>query len=217
MRYTYKLQNIGKRWFKKHSRYLIRKLRKPQNLVIVLAAVGMLSLILISMQGAQKIYATDLLDTIAAVESKSNYNAYFGNPHNTSVTFTSMTVREVMAWQKQFVEQGSPSSAVGRYQFIDSTLQGLVQELNINEDTTFNSALQDKLAVALLERRGVHEYLNNKISRQEFAHRLSQEWAALPRATGKNPEQSYYADDGLNKAQVSVAEVYASIATVRKL
>jgi hypothetical protein len=59
--------------------------------------------------------------------------------------------------------------------------------------------------------------VDNKISREEFAYNLSKEWAALPKTIGENPEQSYYASDGLNKAQVSVAELYASIATVRKL
>lgn len=178
---------------------------------------GVASLILLNMQETQKIHTADLLNTIAKVESKHNYNAYFGNSANTSVKFTDMTVNEVLAWQKQFVEQGNASSAVGRYQFIDSTLQGLVRQLNIDGNTKFDEALQDRLAVALLERRGIREYVDNKISREEFAHNLSKEWAALPRVIGDNPEQSYYAGDGLNKAQLGVDEVYASIATVRKL
>ena len=74
------------------------------------------------MQETQKIHTADLLNTIAKVESKYNYNAHFGNPNNDAVQFTAMTVNEVLAWQKQFVEQGNPSSAVGRSQFIDSTL-----------------------------------------------------------------------------------------------
>lgn len=169
------------------------------------------------MQDSQKLYTADLLTTIAKVESKNNYNAYFGNAGNTSVQFTSMTVGEVLAWQKQFVEQGNPSSAVGRYQFIDSTLRGLVQQLKIDQTTKFDETLQDRLAVALLERRGIREYVSDKISREEFAYNLSKEWAALPRAIGDQPEQSYYASDGLNKAQLSVDEIYRSIATIRKL
>lgn len=202
---------------KKYSRYHTRILRKPGNALGLLAVVGLVSLILITMQETQKIHTADLLNTIAKVESKNNYNAYFGNSGNTSIQFTSMTVSEVLAWQKQFVERGNPSSAVGRYQFISSTLRGLVRELKIDENMKFNEPLQDKLAVALLERRGIREYVDDKISREEFAHRLSKEWAALPKAIGENPEQSYYAGDGLNKAQLGLDEVYASIATVRKL
>ena len=139
------------------------------------------------------------------------------NMQDASIQFTSMTVGEVLIWQKQFVEQGSPSSAVGRYQFINSTLRGLMNELGIDESVKFDAPLQDRLAVALLERRGIRDYVDNKISREVFAHNLSKEWAALPRAIGDNPEQSYYAGDGLNKAQLSLDEVYASIGTVRKL
>lgn len=178
---------------------------------------GLISLILLNMQETQKIHTADLLNTIAKVESKNNYNAYFGNPNNTSIQFTAMTVREVLAWQQQFVEQGNQSSAVGRYQFIDPTLRGLVRELKIDENMKFDQALQDRLAARLLERRGIRDYVDNKMSREEFAHSLSKEWAALPKAIGENPEQSYYAGDGLNKAQLSVDEMYASIATVRKL
>lgn len=217
MRYKRKLYKIIARRLKKHSRYFTRILLKPRNMLGVLVIGGLISLILLNMQETQKIHTADLLNTIAKVESKSNYNAHFGNPNNASIKFTSMTVNEVLAWQKQFVEQGNPSSAVGRYQFIDSTLQGLVRELNIDEKTKFDKALQDRLAVALLERRGIREYVDNKMSREEFAHSLSKEWAALPKAIGENPERSYYAGDGLNKAQLSVREIYASIATVHKL
>jgi conjugal transfer mating pair stabilization protein TraG len=195
----------------------MRTLMTPRTIAVMVLLAGLGAATIMYMQDSQKLYTADLLTTIAKVESKNNYNAYFGNAGNTSVRFTSMTVGEVLAWQQQFIEQGSPSSAVGRYQFIDSTLRGLVQQLKIDHTTKFDEALQDALAVALLERRGIREYANDKISREEFAHNLSKEWAALPRAIGDQPEQSYYANDGLNKAQLSVDEIYRSIATVRKL
>lgn len=217
MRYKRKLYKIIARRLKKRSRYFAKIIRKPANIAVLLLLGGAGSLILFTMQSSQKIHTADLLDTIAKVESKHNYNAYFGNSANTTIKFTEMTVNEVVAWQRQFVEQGNASSAVGRYQFIDSTLVGLMRQLNIDGNEKFDEALQDRLAVALLERRGIREYVDNKISREEFAHNLSKEWAALPKAVGDNPEQSYYAGDGLNKAQLSVGEMYASIATVRKL
>lgn len=217
MKYRRKLYKTLKRRFVIYRRYYSRILLKPRNVIGILLIGGIVSLILVNMQNTQKIHTAELLTTIANVESKNNYNAYFGNAGNTSILFTDMTVGEVLAWQKQFVEQGNASSAVGRYQFIDSTLRGLVRELNIDESTTFDAVLQDRLAVALLERRGIQDYVNNRISREMFAHNLSKEWAALPKAIGDNPEQSYYSGDGLNKAQLSVGEIYASIATVRKL
>ena len=206
-----------KRRWNAQRRRAMRTLMTPRTIAVMVLLAGLGAATIMYMQDSQKLYTADLLTTIAKVESKNNYNAYFGNAGNTSVQFTSMTVGEVLAWQQQFIEQGNPSSAVGRYQFIDSTLRGLVQQLKIDQTTKFDEALQDKLAVALLERRGIREYVSDKISREEFAHNLSKEWAALPRAIGDQPEQSYYANDGLNKAQLSVDEIYRSIATVRKL
>lgn len=164
---------------------------------------------------ADKDYST-LLNTIARGESRGNYNAYFGNAGNTSILFTSMTVGEVLAWQEAHVAQGSPSSAVGKYQFIRPTLAGLVQKLQIDASTRFDEALQDRLAVALLERRGVHDYLDKKISREEFAVNLSKEWAALPNVAGADPTASYYAGDGLNKSRISIEEVYAALESLDK-
>ncbi len=154
---------------------------------------------------------TGLLSVIAEGESKGNYNAYFGNAGNTSIKFTTMSVGEVLEWQQEFVAKGSPSNAVGKYQFIRPTLLGLVEELSIDRSAKFDAVLQDKLAIHLLERRGVREYLRGQISREQFAHNLSMEWAALPKVVGDNPRASYYDGDGLNKAHISIERVLAAI------
>lgn len=158
---------------------------------------------------------TELLSIIAQGESKGNYDAYFGNATNTELRFTDMTVAEVLVWQKQFVEQGSPSNAVGKYQFIRPTLAGLVRELDIDKSARFDEALQDRLAIRLLERRGVHDYLAGRISREQLAHNLSKEWAALPRVIGGDPSSSYYAGDGLNHSRVSVDQVLTAIDSLK--
>jgi muramidase (phage lysozyme) len=152
-----------------------------------------------------------LLSLIANAESSGNYNAYYGNPRNDSVRFTDMSVAEVLQWQKEFVAQGNPSSAVGRYQIINTTLTGLVDELGIEPAQKFDPPTQDKMAIALLERRGAEAYVNNELSQEEFAANLAKEWAALPKVVGDNPDQSYYAGDGLNKSHVEPNEVLKAI------
>jgi conjugal transfer mating pair stabilization protein TraG len=163
------------------------------------------------------VYTSDLLTTIAKAESNGNYNAYFGNARNSQVQFTTMTVGQVLEWQRQFAASGQASTAVGRYQFIDTTLQGLVDELGIAQDELFDPTMQDRLANKLLQRRGLYEYVEQKISKEEFAHNLSKEWAALPRVIGDAPTASYYAGDGLNTARLSIEEISKSIETVREL
>lgn len=156
-----------------------------------------------------------LLSLIARAESTGNYNAHFGNPASTSPAFTDMTIEEVQEWQRNFIAQGYASSAVGRYQIIDTTLSELVAELQLSPQQKFDEATQDKLAVALLERRGSVNLVNQKLSPEEFAANLAMEWAALPRVIGDNAEASYYAGDGLNAALVKKEEVLKAVHLLR--
>lgn len=179
--------------------------------MIVVAALLLFGAGLLIERNTMNVNYTELLSTIAEGESKGNYNAYFGNAGNASIRFTNMTVAEVMRWQRDFVASGKPSNAVGKYQFMGTTLAGLVDEMNIDPHTKFDEALQDRLAIRLIERRGAREYLRGAISREQFAHNLSMEWAALPRVIGDDPNASYYAGDGLNKSHISVSTVLAAI------
>lgn len=152
-----------------------------------------------------------LLDTIAKGESGGNYNAYFGNPGNTEIRFTSMSVNDVLNWQSDHIAKGNVSNAVGKYQIIQPTLEELVNKLHIDRDQKFDPTLQDELAIALLERRGSIEYVHKKISSEQFAANIAMEWAALPKATGTNPHESYYGSDGINKSTITVAEIYNAL------
>lgn len=194
--------------------YAVKKIFRQHRWRIVIAAAFIVAtgaLLISKKDSAIDANYTELLNAIAQGESKGNYNAYFGNAGNTAVNFTGMTVGEVLAWQDDFVRQGNASNAVGKYQFIRPTLAGLVRELGISKSARFDAALQDKLAIRLLERRRVNDYLHGRITREQLAHNLSKEWAALPRVIGGNPSASYYAGDGLNNVQISIAEIFAAI------
>lgn len=194
---------------------LRRKLRKKRTKAgLVLASLFVVTAFFVYQSAQTKIdpmVYQPLLTTIAKGESKGNYNAYFGNIRNDTVRFTDMTIAEVMQWQEQYVREGSISSAVGKYQIIRPTLNGLVQQHGIDVHARFDEAMQDHLAVLLLERRGAVAFVEKKISREQFAANLAKEWASLPRITGPNPHESYYAHDGVNKAFVTSDEVFAAL------
>ena len=155
-----------------------------------------------------------LLHLIARAESDGNYNAYFGNASNNSIKFTSMTIAEVQDWQKEFINEGSASSAVGRYQIIDTTLDGLVKEMKLDTSEKFDPVMQDRMAVTLLERRGARDYVRDRLTPEQFAANLAMEWAALPKVVGDNPEESYYASDGLNRSHIKTSEILATIKSI---
>lgn len=197
---------------KKIYKTLRRKLKREYAVVaLVLMAVGGL----IYEGNRMNLNYTRLLTVIAEGESRGNYNAYFSQPNNTDVQFTQMTVQEVIAWQDEFIKKGNLSSAVGKYQFINTTLQGLISEHEIPLTERFDEQLQDRLAIYLLERRGVYEYARGRISAEEFAYNIAKEWAALPTVKGNKPEASYYAGDGLNEALIKPEQVLSAIDSLR--
>lgn len=197
---TIELKKLGKAF----------KLNEIRMLAIAGLFIGV-GIIMEFVQRDRPLNYKQLLSTIAEGESRNNYNAYYGNATNKDIRFTEMTIQEVMEWQEQYVKNGSPSSAVGKYQIIRPTLEGLVIEHRLDPATKYDEATQDKLAIALIERRGVKEYSRGKISREEFAHNLSQEWAALPAAVGDKPAASFYEGDGLNHVQVNIKDIYKGI------
>jgi muramidase (phage lysozyme) len=211
--------------FSKIKRKTIRTIKRwfrNKNFVLSLSAILLImSAVIYSNYIENKRLTVDpatyvpLLQLIASAESNDNYNAYFGNASNASVDFTKMTIAQVMKWQEAHVQQGNPSNAVGKYQIISTTLSGLIQRLGIDTNQKFDPSMQDNLAMRLIERRGAEEYVNNKLTRDQFAANLAKEWAGLPKVIGENPSDSYYASDGLNKSRVKVGEVLKAIEYVR--
>ena len=198
---------------KRLKRRLLRKKSRPLLIGFVITTV-FLSVILYSSvmpKYINPIAYRSLLDTIAVGESSGNYNAYFGQPANTSLKLTNMTIAEVLNWQTSYVQAGNASNAVGRYQIIQPTLEKLVKELRVHPSTPFNEALQDNMAIALMERRGAVDFAQHKISSEQFAANLAKEWAALPAVLGDTPTASFYAGDGLNQSQIPVESILNAV------
>lgn len=125
---------------------------------------------------------------IGSVESRGNYNTLVGG---STANLTDMTISEVMQLQQQM--QGNyQSTAVGKYQIIKGTLEGLVNKLNLDPSTKFNSATQDMLAAELIKEKGYGKYQSGALSKEQFLASLAQTWAGLP----KDPRGGYY--DGVN-------------------
>jgi hypothetical protein len=165
-----------------------------------------------------------LLNFIGKYESKNNPNAIWGGVkkvHYPKKPPTSMTIREVLAWQDS-IDPFYMSEATGEWQFMEDTLRGLYREAGVTLDTKFSRETQITLAIALLKRRGLTEYLAGKITPEAFANNLAKEWASLPVVTPVKrgskqilKGQSYYAGDGLNKAHASVDAFLGAVRAVR--
>lgn len=165
-----------------------------------------------------------LLDFIARFESRGDYNIVWGGIKGydrPKQPLTTMTVGEVLAWQDS-IDARYMSEASGRYQIMEDTLRGLYRQAGVPLTALYDKATQDRLAVALLRRRGLDDYLSGAMSLHKFALALAKEWASLPipfdleRGGRKYLKgQSYYAGDGLNKAHADLDEFLAVIQSVR--
>jgi hypothetical protein len=125
-----------------------------------------------------------------------------------------MTIREVLAWQDR-IDPLYRSEAAGRYQILEDTLRDLYVEAGMTLDSKFDKAGQDRLAMALLKRRGLDKFLHGYLSVNKFCNELAKEWASLPVVDGPKKGRSYYAGDGLNAAGVDVEPFVAVVQSMR--
>jgi muramidase (phage lysozyme) len=157
-------------------------------------------------------------------ESADDYNAVWGGiarADHPPRPLVEMTVGQVLDWQDS-IDRKYMSEAAGAYQILEDTLRGLYREADVPRSARYDRATQDKLADALLRRRGLDDYLAGRITAEKFALALSMEWASLPvphdvRRDGRTIRkgQSYYAGDGLNAAHASVDEVLTALRAVK--
>lgn len=138
-----------------------------------------------------------VMEEIAKGESGSNYNRLVDTPtHPREIPLTTMTVREVLNYQKGMLRAGNASSAAGKYQIVSKTLKGLVDKGHVTLDDKFDEATQDKLANILLEGRGYKDYLEGRKPLRELMAALGKEWEIIkvdPKLRKKVAQELAYA------------------------
>jgi muramidase (phage lysozyme) len=149
----------------------------------------------------------NLLDFIGSKEAPKGYDQIYTRAEKIvgKPAVSKMTLNQVLALQERMKKSGS--SAAGRYQFLQATLQATMNRMKLRGHEVWTPELQDRMAVNLLELRGLNKYLAGKIGATEFANNLAMEWASLPvvstirgRHRMVRAGESYYSGDGLNAA-----------------
>jgi len=153
-----------------------------------------------------------LLDLIAAPESRGNYNAWYGNAYQDRVDLAGLTVDQVRGLQADLV-RSTGGSAIGRYQLLDDTLDGLVDRMDLTGHERFTPMLQDRMALQLARDAGMEDWIRGRTSDEHFARNLSQVWAALPRDASN---QSQYEGIQGNRALADWTSVIASLRSIRR-
>lgn len=138
-----------------------------------------------------------MLNMIGALEAPAGYDqVYSGVVDHPPRRITTMTVDEVLAWQRQTVRT-SVSSAAGRYQIIRPTLQGLLDKGVVSGDEVFSPSVQDRCGRHLLRQTGYRDGVTDPA----VADRIAGVWAALPTQSG----DSFYEGIAGNKSLIDRA------------
>ena len=141
---------------------------------------------------------------IAKGESNGDYDVLVGGARK---PLREMTIAEVLKLQEMMVEKGFKSSAVGKYQLIESTMRSLLYKQDgktprnpkdFNPNQKFDERAQEWAADTLLDRRGFQKWAEGEQSDDEFLHSLSKEWASLPDPKRKGDTTSHYGGDGMH-------------------
>lgn len=171
-----------------------------------------------------------LLDFIGNKESKGydDISGLVSRSRYPDKPLTRMTIKEVLDWQ-QSIDSFQLSEAAGRYQIMEDTLRGydndrttsggksLYERAGLSSGDLFSPENQDKMAIVLLEGRGIKKFLNGEITREQFANNLANEWASLPMVSGPNAGRSVYAGDRAgNRALTTVQEFLNAIDAVAR-
>lgn len=142
-----------------------------------------------------------LLDAIGAAEG-ATYDTMYGYAERPGGAFagtkvTDLTIKEVQDLQKKMVASNGVSSAIGKYQFIQTTLREAVKALGLDPNEKFSPEVQDKLALWLLKNRtSFDKWATGEGDAAAFQNELASQWASVPNTSGK----SAYAGDGVNNA-----------------
>lgn len=150
-----------------------------------------------------------LLDLIASAEAGSKgYDAvHHGAKIKPPALPSAMTLAAIIAWIE--ATPGQPH-AIGRYQFIPSTLAYLIEADGVDTASTFSPKLQRRFAIRLLKDAGLDEFLGKQLTMEKFMDKVAYVWAGLPLATGK----SAYEGKAGNRATISFADYQQAMVAI---
>jgi hypothetical protein len=101
---------------------------------------------------------------------------------------TEMTLGEIYAWIE--ATPGQPH-AIGRYQFIPSTLKRLARQIGADPRERFSPRLQDRLADELFAEAGLAAFRDGLMGQRQFMNNLAKIWAGLPNSSGRSHYHGY--------------------------
>lgn len=152
-------------------------------------------------------------------------------PGHVEPELTSMTISQVQAYQQNRLDAGRRSSACGKYQMLKGVVEECTGYLGCDPlRTIFSPDVQDAMIIKRLEKfRRYNQWKTGSVSTGQFMVFLAAEFASMPvpfdvpagSVYSGQPRrnlrkgQSFYAGDGLNKANHDPDHLYQALEDIK--
>ena len=148
----------------------------------------------------------DLKTAIRRAESGNDYGAtfraYLDGFSRRNEDITNMSINQVVQYQKDYIAHqrklGIPetkrSAAVGAYQMLYPEVAA--SKTGVPLTAKFNKENQDRMADYYLNMAGYQQFINGRITAEQFNNRLAGQFASLKTTSGRG----VYDSDGINRA-----------------
>mgnify|MGYP001627529375 CR=1 FL=1 len=98
---------------------------------------------------------------------------------------TAMTLEEVDAHQRGMLARGSRSSAAGKYQINRETMRWLRETMGLTGAELYTPELQERMGRERMRLAGYDEFLQGKITAEQFQERMSGVWTSIAKPDGR--------------------------------
>lgn len=152
-------------------------------------------------------------------------------PGHVEPELTSMTISQVQAYQQNRLDAGRRSSACGKYQMLKGVVEECTGYLGCDPlRTVFSPDVQDAMIIKRLEKfRRYNQWKTGSVTTGQFMVFLAAEFASMPvpfdvpagSVYNGQPKrnlkkgQSFYAGDGLNKANHDPDHLYQALEDIK--
>lgn len=129
----------------------------------------------------------EVLDFIGRYEARGHYDMRNGLTRDPAIL--DMTINEVLQYQNNRRSwPNSRSTAIGRYQYTQGTLEWVTGLMGVNKNTQkFDEDFQDELCIYDMRNRcKLDDWLAGRIESDEFVNELAQVWAAIPNSSNRS-------------------------------
>lgn len=129
----------------------------------------------------------EVLDFLGRYEAQGHYDMRNGSTRDPAII--DMTINEVLQYQNNRRSwPNSRSTAIGRYQYTQGTLEWVTGLMGVNKNTQkFDEDFQDELCIYDMRNRcKLDDWLAGRIETEEFVNELAEVWAAIPNSSNRS-------------------------------